>query len=53
MYLTSDNIEIKINNKPDKSIKELFKSLLSRYQIGFKATMKSSHFNFDCVHLLH
>ena len=30
-----------------------FESLLSRYQICLKSTMKSSDFTFDCADLLH
>lgn len=30
-----------------------FESLLSRYQISLKSTMKSTDFTFDCVDLLH
>ena len=48
-----DNKEIIINDKADKVIKELFKSLLSRYQIGLEKLMKGSEFVFDCVHLLY
>ena len=53
MHWNSDNIEIIIYNKADEVIKELFKSLLKRYQIGFETSMKSRNFIFDCVHLLY
>ena len=32
MHSKSDNIEIMINDEPDKVIKELFDSLITRYQ---------------------
>ena len=51
MHSKSDNIEIMINDKADEVIEELFHSLLSRYQIGLKASMKGSEFVFDYVHL--
>ena len=51
MYSKSDNIEIMIYDKVDKIIQELFELLLVGYQIGFKASMKSSNFIFDCVNL--
>ena len=40
-----------INDKADRIIKELFESLLSRYQTGFEEAMKSI-FIFDYVHFL-
>ena len=51
MHSKSDNIEVMFNDKVDKVIEELFKSLFSRYQIGLKTLMKVSGFIFDCVHL--
>ena len=36
MNLKSDDIEIMVGNKIDDIIKELFQSLLSRYQIGLE-----------------
>ena len=41
-----------INDKQDEIIKELFHSLLPRYQIGLDTSMKSSNFIFDCVKVL-
>ena len=32
MHSKSDNIEIMINDEPDKVIKELFDSLITKYQ---------------------
>ena len=36
MYSYSDNIEIKINDKVDKFIQELFETFLSRYRDDLK-----------------
>ena len=52
MHSKNDNIEIMINDKADEVIKELFKSILDRYQIALKITMKGNNFVFDCVDLL-
>ena len=52
MHSKNDNIEIMINDKADEVIKELFKSILYRYQIALKITMKGNNFVFDCVDLL-
>ena len=46
-------LKIMTNYKADKVIEKLFQSLLFRYQIGLATSMKSSHFMFDCVHLLY
>ena len=53
MYSKSYNTEIINRNKADKVIEEIFKSLLSRYQIGLEKSMKGSDFIFDCVYLLY
>ena len=53
MYSKSYNTEIINGNKADKVIEEIFKSLLSRYQIGLEKSMKGSDFIFDCVYLLY
>ena len=42
-----------INDKADEIIEELFKSLLSRYQIGLKTSMRGSDLIFDYIHLLY
>ena len=52
MHSKSDNVEIMICDKGDEVIKESLKSLLNRYQIKVKISMKGSDFIFDCVHLL-
>ena len=45
--------EIMINDKVDEVIEELFQSLLSRYHIVLKTSMKGIDFGIDCVHLLY
>ena len=42
-----------INDKVDEVIEELFQSLLSRYHVVLKTSMKGSDFGIDCVHLLY
>ena len=44
-YLPCDNVNEVVN--------ELFESLLSRYQIGLKTSMKESDFIFDSFQLLY
>ena len=39
--------------KVNAVIKELFQSLLSRYQNVLETLMKDNNFIFDCVHLLY
>ena len=53
MHSKSDNKEFTIYDKVDELTKELFESLLYRYQIGSETSVKSSDFVFDCVHLLY
>ena len=48
----SDDIKIMINAKENEVIKELFHSLLSRYQTGLE-TMKDSSLIFDQDDLLY
>ena len=52
-YSESTNMGASVNNKEYEVIKEWFQSFLSRYQIGFGASMKDTNFVFDSVHLLH
>ena len=52
VHSRSDHIKLMINDKEDEVIKELFQSLLSRYQIGLETSMKGSGFIFDCINLL-
>ena len=53
MHWKSDNIEIIINDKVDEVIKEPFDSLIKKYQIELKKSMRGSNFIFDWVHLLY
>ena len=53
MHSRSNNIKIKIDYKIDEVMEVLFKTLLSRYQIGLKTLMKDSNFMIDCIHLLY
>ena len=46
------NIEMRINDKEDKVIEELFLSLLSRYQIELEILIKGRDFILDCVNIL-
>ena len=41
-----------IIDKADGITKELFQSLLFRYQIGLETSIKCNEFAFDCVQLL-
>ena len=41
MHSKSDNIEIKINEKADEVIKDLFDSLKNRYQNNLRSTKGS------------
>ena len=53
MHSKSDSIEIMHNEEADEAIKEIFKSLKSRYQNNLEKKMKGSEFVFEYVHLLH
>ena len=53
MHSKSDNKEIMIYDKTDEVLKDLFESLVSRYQIGLETSMKGSDSIFGCVHLLY
>ena len=44
---------MKINDKAEEVIENLFDSLFNIYQNNLKTFMRSSDFAFDCVHLLH
>ena len=52
MYTKSDNVEIRIGDDINV-IKELFKSLLKRYQENLQEKMRGSEFGFDGVNLLY
>ena len=53
MHSKSDNTETMINDNADEVIEELFKSFLSRYQIGLETSIQGSNFIFDCFYLLY
>ena len=53
IHTKSDNKEIMIGSETDEIIKELFKSLLQRYQEGLEESMKGSDFIPDSVDLLY
>ena len=53
MLTKSDNIEIMMGSETDEIIKELFKSLLERYQEGLEELMKGSEFIVDSVNVLY
>ena len=53
MHTKSDNIEIMIGNETNEIIKEIFPSLLQKYQKGFEEKMKGSEFVFGSVNLLY
>ena len=49
MHLKSDNIEFMSYDNANEIANELFESLLSRYQISLKTSMRRSDFIFDSV----
>ena len=53
MHTKSGNIDIMIGNETNEFIKEIFPSLLQKYQKGLKEKMKGSEFVFDSVYLLY
>ena len=53
MRTKSNNVEILIGSETDQIIKELFESLLERYQNGLKESMRESEFIFDSVDALY
>ena len=52
MHTKSNNIEIMIGNETDEIIRELFESLLQRYQERSEESMRGSEFVFDITDLL-
>ena len=52
MSTKSDNIEIMIGGNTNEIIKNLFDSLLKRYQEGLQVSMRGSEFAFDYVESL-
>ena len=53
IHSKSDNIEFMIYNNADEIIEEFFESLLNRYQIGLRTSMRDNDFIFDCAPLLY
>ena len=53
MHTKSHNVEVMMGNEADDIFKELFKSLLQKYQKGLEESMKGSEFVFDIVDLLY
>ena len=53
VYTKSDNIEIRIGDDINDVIKELFKSLLKRYQEILQEKMRGLEFGFDGVNVLY
>ena len=53
MSSQSDNIEVMSCYNANEIIKEIFESLLSRYQIGLETSMKGSDFIIDLIRLLY
>ena len=49
MSTKSNNIEVMIGSETNKIIKELFKSILQRYQEGLEESVRESEFMFDSV----
>ena len=52
MHTKSNNIKIMLSNETDKIIREIFESLLQRYQEGLEELMRGSEFVFDSIDLL-
>ena len=53
MHTKNDNIEIMMGDETDDIIKELFESILQRYQEGSEEKMRGSGFIFYSNDLLH
>ena len=53
MHTKSDNKEFMNGSDTDEIIKELFKSLLQRYQENLQEKMRGSDFDFDGVNILY
>ena len=52
MYSKSDNFEIMMGTNTNEIIRDLFNSILRRYQRGFQESMRGSEFVFDYVESL-
>ena len=53
MLMKSKNIKFRLYDNANEVVNKLFKSLLSRYQIGIETLMRGSDFIFDSVQLLY
>ena len=53
MHSKGGNIEFMLYDNVNEVVNELFKSLLSRYQIGLETSMGGSDFIFDSVQMLY
>ena len=53
MHIKRDNTEVRIDDDINGAIKELFKSLLQRYQENLQEKMRGSEFEFDGFNLLY
>ena len=53
MHTRSNNEEFMNGSDTDEIIKELFKSLLQRYQENLQQKMRGSDFAFDCINFLY
>ena len=51
MHTKSNNIKIMMGSETDEIIKELFESLLQKYQEGLEQKMRVSSFVFDSIDL--
>ena len=48
MHTKSDNIDVTVASETDETIKELFDSLLQRYQEGLEELMRRGKFFWLC-----
>ena len=53
IHAKSNNMEFMMGNGTDEIIKELFESLLQKYQEGLEGKKRGSEFLYDSVDLLH
>ena len=53
MHSKSDNIEIMINDKADEDNEKHFDSLIKKYTIGFRTSMRGGDLFFVFDHLLY
>ena len=53
MHTKSDNTDILKGSETNNIIKELFKSIVEKYQKGLEESMRGSEFTLDSVNLLY